>query len=466
MIGTASYSPVSLSWQDNSLNENGFAIERSMNSRTNFVQIGVTQTNITTFTDSPPSTATNYFFYRIRGFNNFGTSSPSNVIGPPATPSNLTANLVPYQNNPVGVAVALTWQDNSNNEVGFTVERSTTGPTSGFTFIPLGTPANSTSTLNVVIWPGTFWYRIRSGNSAGYSSYSNVASITVPIPAPKITISVSPSPVSQTVASGVTQFTFANYTLDATQSFDANHFITLPLALSVNSGNATDLTSCKLYDGVAPVTTGSNVVNPLGSSPTITFTFDGAGFIIPQGTVKWLALKCNVVSGTNGSFQWGYDAVASPVVVGVTTGLPATITEIPSPGQVITVIPSGSYIVIDNLTPGYHIVNAGATNVTLLRLRFVAFTEAIEIGRVGFQLSGTASNTPIDLVNNEVRLYDEANPTVPIATAQFGASDFATSSIIAQGAFTVPANGSKTMIVKGMSLQFHQQVRSSCLAIC
>ncbi|PJE73281.1 MAG: hypothetical protein COV00_00630, partial [Candidatus Tagabacteria bacterium CG10_big_fil_rev_8_21_14_0_10_40_13] len=75
--------------------------------------------------------------------------------------------------------------------------------------------------------------------------------------------------------------------------------------------------------------------------------------------------------------------------------------------------------------------------------------EEIDIERVAFELAGTASNTPLDLVNNTLRLYDSANPTVSIGSAAFSTSDYATSTIIATGDFRIPNGGTKTMLVKG-----------------
>lgn len=72
----------------------------------------------------------------------------------------------------------LTWADNSTNESGFRIERSTNGTT--YTEI-------ATVGANVVSYVDsglpnatTYWYRIRAYNSSGNSSYSNVATGTTP----------------------------------------------------------------------------------------------------------------------------------------------------------------------------------------------------------------------------------------------------------------------------------------------
>ena len=75
---------VSLKWVDNSNNESGFKIERSTDG-VNFVQIALTQSNVTSYLDTTASPNTQYF-YRVRATNILGDSAYSNVAGPVTTP--------------------------------------------------------------------------------------------------------------------------------------------------------------------------------------------------------------------------------------------------------------------------------------------------------------------------------------------------------------------------------------------
>jgi HYDIN/CFA65/VesB family protein len=68
---------VDLIWVDNSNNELGFRIERSLDGF-NFVEIGSVGSNVTSFSDTTVFANTT-FFYRVMAFNNFGNSSPSNI---------------------------------------------------------------------------------------------------------------------------------------------------------------------------------------------------------------------------------------------------------------------------------------------------------------------------------------------------------------------------------------------------
>jgi len=90
------------------------------------------------------------------------------VLSPLAT-SNLTATAVSAVN------INLVWNDNSNNETGFKIERSPAG-SAGWTEIHT-TAANVTSYGNTGLTASTpYFYRVIAYNTAGYSQYSNTAS--------------------------------------------------------------------------------------------------------------------------------------------------------------------------------------------------------------------------------------------------------------------------------------------------
>ena len=93
-----------------------------------------------------------------------GTSPPPSA--PPAAPSNLTATKVASRQ------IKLTWTDNSNNEDGFKIERSS-GSGGAFTQIAtVGT--NATSYTNTGLKRSrTYCYRTRAYNGSGNSAYSN-----------------------------------------------------------------------------------------------------------------------------------------------------------------------------------------------------------------------------------------------------------------------------------------------------
>lgn len=103
---------------------------------------------------------------------NMGVTLP--VGGIPGAPLQLAA-LVSGTN-----ALQLIWQDDSENEQGFAVERSTNGTA----WQPLAsTPANATSWTDSTASLGQlFYYRVRATNNSGVSAWSNPASAKRQIP--------------------------------------------------------------------------------------------------------------------------------------------------------------------------------------------------------------------------------------------------------------------------------------------
>lgn len=321
----------------------------------------------------------------------------------------------------------------------------------------LGTDFSNNQTIVASTTPSSDWTSTgqTTGNSITETPSSAVSGNTMTVKTGALTISVSSVPLAQTVIAGASQFLFANYVLDAGNSGEDITMSSIPLANdSPGNTNVTTLTNCQLYDGTPSITTGSNVVNPSADSSSTSFTFDTA-LTIPKATVKTLGLKCNVAGNAtaNDQYMWGYDSGASPSASGKISGQSATITENDAVGQIMTVAASGGYSVANDSTPGYSIVSAGTTGVTLLRLKFSATTEDVNLQKVALELGGvSASNSAIDLVGRMVTLYDSANPSVAIGTAQFGAAGSATArnatSTTITG-FTIPSGNSRYMLVKG-----------------
>ncbi|MFC1756707.1 beta strand repeat-containing protein [Patescibacteria group bacterium] len=274
----------------------------------------------------------------------------------------------------------------------------------------------------------------------------DVTANTMTVKAGALAISVSSLPLSQTIIAGVNEFNFANYVLDAGNSGEDVALTSLPLAYDA-SANPTTMSNCALWEGGEQLITGSNVVSPTAAASGTAYTFDTT-LVIPKGTSKTLALKCDVAGNAtaNDTFEFGYDSDSDPTPTGITSGQDVSESETDSVGQTMTIAAEGTYTVDDDSTPGYTVVSAGATGVTLLKLKFAAVNEDIDIERVNFQLSTNASNTPLDLIGRQVTLWDGSSQ---IGTAEFSTSDYATSTLIATKKFRVPSGGTKTMTIKG-----------------
>jgi hypothetical protein len=95
-----------------------------------------------------------------------GTTPPSI----PAAPGSLTATAASSS------AINLAWSDNSNNETGFDIERSTDN-VNWAALASVGSNIQSYGDTGLAA-STSYYYRVRAKNSAGSSSYSNVANAT------------------------------------------------------------------------------------------------------------------------------------------------------------------------------------------------------------------------------------------------------------------------------------------------
>jgi len=168
---------VDLTWTDNAGNETGFTIERATDNgftanRASFT-VGA---NTTTYSDTTAQPKTTYY-YRVQANNATGASGWSNtatVTTPylPAAPSGLAA----AASSPT--QVALSWVDNADNEIGFTIERATGN--GAFAFLAT-VGANSAAYTDATAQPKTAYaYRVQASNAYGVSGWSNTATTTTP----------------------------------------------------------------------------------------------------------------------------------------------------------------------------------------------------------------------------------------------------------------------------------------------
>jgi hypothetical protein len=155
---------------------------------------GTTGANVTSYQDTNVAASTTYK-YRVAAIDAGGASGYSNVAVvttpttslPPAAPSSQVAVAGSTS------SVTLTWQDSSNNELGFLIERSTNGAKSWTQIGQVG--ANVTSYTDTSVNKGkTYCYRVRAYNAIGNSVYSNVATVTTPIKGPSVIAAATPLP--------------------------------------------------------------------------------------------------------------------------------------------------------------------------------------------------------------------------------------------------------------------------------
>lgn len=168
-----------LTWQDNSSNEQGFNVQRKIEACAGaaaFAPLAQTAPNVAAYVDLAVAEGGTYC-YRVNAYNTAGVSAWSNAAGitipytipPPPTGTTMSANL-------------LRWTDNSTNETGFLVQRKDAACAAIGTFATLTTTAKDETTYTdaAVSEGGTYCYRVAATNPAGTSAFSNTAERTVP----------------------------------------------------------------------------------------------------------------------------------------------------------------------------------------------------------------------------------------------------------------------------------------------
>ncbi|MBK7680529.1 MAG: DNRLRE domain-containing protein [Chitinophagaceae bacterium] len=108
------------------------------------------------------------------------TNGPTWVCGAPALDFTPTAPSVLTASAPSVLQVNLGWTDNSNNETGFEIERSTTGIAGTYTLLATVSP-NVTTYSDLTVYASTeYCYRVRAKNCTINSGYAGPTCATTP----------------------------------------------------------------------------------------------------------------------------------------------------------------------------------------------------------------------------------------------------------------------------------------------
>ena len=173
----ASISMVNLAWQDNSIGEEGFRVERSDNGGASWLTIAASVAG-TAYQDIGRTPGATYQ-YRVRAVHGSTVSDYSNVANltlVPTEPTNLTATAAS------ATAANLAWLDNSSFEDGYKIQRSTDG---GATWTTLAATVAGTTYQDTGRTTGaTYHYRAYAVAGAVVSAYSNTASVAMVPQAP------------------------------------------------------------------------------------------------------------------------------------------------------------------------------------------------------------------------------------------------------------------------------------------
>jgi len=214
---------VALSWTDASNNEDGFYVYRNTsNTTTGATLIKTLGAGVQAYTDNaansgayPPAEGATYFYW-VSSFNAGGESAKSpaasNALGGettiwlvPTAPSSLSATAVSSSQ------INLSWTDNSNNETGFEIFRST----DGITFSSIATVGAGVTTYNNTGLSAStqYYYKVWAYNPGENSTYSNTANATTQaggVPAATFDLNFTTDPYVGTRFGRASRATFVN----------------------------------------------------------------------------------------------------------------------------------------------------------------------------------------------------------------------------------------------------------------
>jgi predicted phage tail protein len=172
-----------LAWDDNAANETGYELQRATDAGFTAGLVTTTLASNATTTDVTGLAAGTTYYFRVRAVNATGNSAYATTATlaipalptAPVAPSGLTVGLV-------GTTGAVNnWIDNSDNETGFELDRSTSATFSA-NVVTTTLGANvTTSTLASGLTPETqYYFRVRAVNAVGPSAYSAIVQIAIP----------------------------------------------------------------------------------------------------------------------------------------------------------------------------------------------------------------------------------------------------------------------------------------------
>lgn len=160
-----------LRWIDNSINEDGFLVQRSSDLGSTWTTVATLGPNVTSSYE-PGLASEQQVCYRVIAFNGGGNSPPSNTdcTTPPAGPTDLTATWIGQTGD-----VELMWTDNSDVEDGYQVWSYSVDEEGWITFQVLANlTANSTRYVDPAsIRPLYFVMAMKDGGLSSYYSYGD-----------------------------------------------------------------------------------------------------------------------------------------------------------------------------------------------------------------------------------------------------------------------------------------------------
>jgi hypothetical protein len=450
-VGMSS-SQIGLAWHDNSNDESGFKIERSLASAESFSQIASTSPNITAFFDTTAFPNTTYQ-YRIRAYNAAGDSHYSNIANAttfdaPTAPSNLVAGVTSAP------SVFLIWQDNSSNETGFRIERSVIGPTGGFLLTGTTTQNTAFFTDDSVLSGVTYWYRVAAFNATGTSLYSNIESVTIPGSTSPASLLVEAALVevpSQNISQGANQILggFKVTVAGEPITVDDTRFRFSRWSGSGSASSTQDITNIRLIRDADGMTV-AGPVDINAASPIALFT-DTVTYPIGTGVYKLV--------GRVESDYANNDTIAASTTPEVdwmnARGINTNQIVIPTPNTSVTgsvmTVKTGALAVSTLPTPITQTIVAGTQNFNFANFSFdtAGSGEDVRLNAVQVEFNFGQANSNDDLTN--CQLWDGANALNTGTNVVNGSNSDASAddkTFTFDSPWAIPKNSTRTLALK------------------
>ncbi len=185
-LSKISETAIVLLWEDNGTNEEAYEIWRSAGTENAFGSqpYAILPKNSTNYSDFGLLTYVTYF-YKVRAKNQYGNSSFSNQVSTTGgtsgdSPSNLSASALG------ATKVYLRWNDNSNNENGFEIQRKNVSQSTNWVTAGLISPNSTEFTDQGLSARNTYTYRVAAllTNNKAYSNEVTVTTANADIPGP------------------------------------------------------------------------------------------------------------------------------------------------------------------------------------------------------------------------------------------------------------------------------------------
>lgn len=280
-------------------------------------------------------TATDGSNYSCSGTTTFtGSRTPASgcgIVTVPESPTALTANTTSSG------SINLSWQDNSDNETGFTVERSETSSSSGFIEID-ATVADTTTYSDAGLLPSTtYYYRVAATNSSGSSGYSNVTQATTdlaPLSPPQAPANLNGSAISSTAITLYWTDSSNNessFTIYKAETIGSPYSIVGTVAANIQTYTVTGLSADTTYyfKVVAENSAGSSIdsnIAEVTTEPAPVATPNApTGLTVGYSTSSSLTLNWTDASGTSES---GFRIYRSATENGAYSGIANVISNI------------------------------------------------------------------------------------------------------------------------------------------